>query len=332
MLSVLLLILKIIGLILLWTLIVVLAIILIIMIVPIRYRVRADVHGTYDIQARVTWLLRIITFSFTFKDKQLTNGLKVFGIPLGSKKDKKSKEEIKEKSETGEKTETEEKHETAEKPEVSADKTDVRPDETAKPAPEITAAPQEVKAEEQKEASPEKKEKPEKEKKEKKEKKDKKEKEASENTEEVPLPEKIIETLRKIKYKISEIIHKFDPDGPLMQKVDFITNLRTKHAIGLVLRFVGKLLKHILPRKGSGYIHYGFDDPSLTGRILAGAAALTPLHKNEIRIQPDFQEKVFEMDAVLNGKIVFGYIVVKAVALVLKRDVLFVLKNYKKYF
>ena len=393
MISVLLMILKILGLIILWTLIIVLALLLFILISPIRYRGRADFHGKVLVQAKVSWLLHILSISFDWKDKNSDLVIKIFGIPLKSKKkddeagtpeDEKTGEED---SEAEKPDSGREKKKKKKKEKESQDKEEKTQDKKEKPRKKEDKA-QKKEEKPQKEAedktgSGKTEEKPSAEKAEAvlssgkaeitgtvssegpsgtKEEASGKNDEAAETTndaagsdgdaaetgsetaEDLALaeetaedqPEDFLQKLSKIAHKIknalSKAVHTFDPESPLMRKLDFITNLRTKHAVGLTLRFVGWLLKHILPRRGSGYIRYGFEDPSLTGRVLAAVAATVPLHKNEIAVQPDFTEAVFECDAVLKGKIVLGLILVKAVALILKKDVLFVIRNYKQYF
>ena len=317
MISVLLAVLKIIGLIILWLLIIVLALLLFILISPIRYRGRADVHGKILVQAKVSWLLHILSITFDWKDKKTDLVIKIFGVPLKSgKKNVPSEDTGGDEEEEGSAEQPSGKEKETEGKEPKKKKTEESSQEA--PKPEETVRPEAKKAEE---TSP-------------------KSDGQTQKNEEMPEPEeeaedflrKLSKTAHKIKDTLSRAVHTFDPEGPLMMKLDFITNLRTKHAIGLALRFVGWLLKHILPRKGSGYIRYGFEDPSLTGRVLAAVAAAVPLHKNEIMVQPVFTEAVFECDAVLKGKIVLGLILVKAAALVLKKDVLFVIRNYKKYF
>ena len=67
-------------------LIIVLALLLFILISPIRYRGRADVHGKVLVQAKVSWLLHILSISFDWKDKNSNLVIRIFGIPMKSKK------------------------------------------------------------------------------------------------------------------------------------------------------------------------------------------------------------------------------------------------------
>lgn len=91
MLGVLLTILKIIGLILLALLCLVLLLILIVLFVPIKYKAVGEYKDKKpDILLNVSYLLHIVSVSFTFKDKKPEFYIKIFGIRL-KKKNKKKK-------------------------------------------------------------------------------------------------------------------------------------------------------------------------------------------------------------------------------------------------
>ena len=357
MLSVLLGILKVIGLILLWILIIVFALLLIILLVPIRYRVDGVLQseGRKDAAVKVTWLLHAVSFTLFIKDKGVSTLIRIFGIPLGNKKeedgsgdsednDKKKKKKKKPKKKAKKKSGKKKKKRNRPESKAEEQKPEVKT-ESVKPEDKKTenVKQEEKKTREVKEtvsqpavssktasASSSGKSDPD------------QDQEVNDygrdgvEAKVIAILEKILlklsPVLHKIKYKISDVIHMFDPEAPLMQKLDFITNLRTKHAIFLVLGYVFRVLGHILPHKARGYIRFGFSDPSLTGRILAVTSATSAIHKNVLELRPDFENKVFDMDAGLKGRIYLGYIVFGAIVLVLKKDVLFVIKNFKKYF
>ena len=98
--SVVLSILKIIGIILLVILCIILALLLIVLFVPIRYSAHAVKEETgpeskitdgLHAQAGVSWLLHIISFKIAFEGGKLQKGLKIFGIDLSKRKKKKAK-------------------------------------------------------------------------------------------------------------------------------------------------------------------------------------------------------------------------------------------------
>ena len=55
-----------------------------------------------------------------------------------------------------------------------------------------------------------------------------------------------------------------------------------------------RILKSIRPRKYKAELRFGFEDPSLTGELLGIIALLYPKLKDDVRVIPDFENKVFE--------------------------------------
>ncbi|MBS6954816.1 MAG: hypothetical protein KH230_16470 [Enterocloster asparagiformis] len=82
MVHILLMILKIIGILLLIILAVALALILAVLFVPLRYRLKASYHGTPQGFARVSWLLRIVTYRAEYGEQGFVQRLKICGICL----------------------------------------------------------------------------------------------------------------------------------------------------------------------------------------------------------------------------------------------------------
>lgn len=59
---------------------------------------------------------------------------------------------------------------------------------------------------------------------------------------------------------------------------------------------VFKLLRHIRPRKASGYLRYGFEDPSVTGILTGVLYCLQPVNMQGILLHPDFDCQAFEFE------------------------------------
>lgn len=66
---------------------------------------------------------------------------------------------------------------------------------------------------------------------------------------------------------------------------------------------VFSLLKSIFPRKIRGNLLIGTGDPASTGQILAIYGILYPLLGNHIDIVPDFEQQIIEGDLLIKGKI-----------------------------
>lgn len=65
------------------------------------------------------------------------------------------------------------------------------------------------------------------------------------------------------------------------------------------------LLHHIRPRRGRGYLKYGFPDPALTGQLTGLFYVLRPLAFSELALEPVFEteEILLEGDLVVRGHI-----------------------------
>lgn len=122
--------------------------------------------------------------------------------------------------------------------------------------------------------------------------------------------EKLIE---KVCDKFSSITEKYEN---FKKKTEYlrreINDRRNRRAAGHIKNVVISVLKKIAPRKVRGYVHFGSDDPSVTGGVLAFLGIIYPILPRRFIIEPDFE------NAVLYGKIdIKGHIalIVPAVAL-----------------
>ena len=83
----------------------------------------------------------------------------------------------------------------------------------------------------------------------------------------------------------------------------FAADDRTKAALGLAWSQLKVLLGKLLPKKLWGDLHFGTDDPALTGVILGGISIFYPLFMDKGKVVPDFQEAVLEGELYLKGRI-----------------------------
>ncbi len=91
------------------------------------------------------------------------------------------------------------------------------------------------------------------------------------------------------------------------------------------------LLKHAKPRNLSGYLRFGFDDPSLTGYAMALYGILYPIWKPELSVEPDFEKQVLDCHILIKGKVRVWHLVRTALRLLLSRDVRRVIADVKKF-
>lgn len=115
---------------------------------------------------------------------------------------------------------------------------------------------------------------------------------------------KIQSIIEKLKCTFREICDKIET---LKKKkdvlTDFITNEAHVGALKKVLAELKRLLRRLLPKKFQADVHFGFEDPSITGRVLAGISMIYPAICEHTQICPDFQQKVLEGNVFIKGHV-----------------------------
>ena len=326
----------------------VLLLVLLLLFCPVRYKVHAakeEEASLTDVRAdgMVSWLFGGAAVGVTYQDRNTDISVRLFGIPvdklLSRGKDKKA--------ETGEedvflpdvpRTETEEPAGSASgsiAEEISAEKTEeVKPeapeeknseihvDETTSvPSPEeITEKTAEVPETVKEETFPA--EVPEAE-------------TVVTEEEKESLFEKIGSRIEKLKEKLQQVRDKVHAIcTQITWWRDFIFHERTQAAIRMVFREMHGLIRHVLPTRMYGDLAYGFEDPSLTGRLTGALAMSIPFHKNQIVFSPSFECRSFvKGDVTVKGRISGIAFVAAGIRLILSKNIRFVIgkvRNRKK--
>ncbi len=126
---------------------------------------------------------------------------------------------------------------------------------------------------------------------------------------------KIADLYRKITEipgKIGEIFQKFSDRIKMLSEkknkiIDFITDEVHKKALVKVRDEGLYLLKKLKPKKFLAEIHFGFDDPCLTGKLLAGVSMAYPFLGKNVDVSPDFERQVLEGNLKIAGRIRVSY-------------------------
>ena len=146
------------------------------------------------------------------------------------------------------------------------------------------------------------------------------------------LPGKIMKKAAGVGRQIDQFLKKL---GQLSRKAgdifDFLLDEKTQAVLALLKKQIGRLIRHIIPRKLIGYANFGLGDPYITGRILAGACVFYPLYGKTFRLEPDFDELVFNGKAELKGRIYIFYLLFIALSTILNKNTKYVI-NYIKSF
>lgn len=289
MLGILLTILKIIGIILLVLIGLILLAAAVILLVPIRYHGEgAREEKILSGNVKLTWLLHMISASASLSEDGTKIRVCLFGKTIYPKTKKPPK---KSKAKKMPKQEATKKSEKSEKPKQQSDtvsKEVATIYEPQKPNPELP----------------------------------KKEKSARPD---------VKSKFEDIKQKLLAVKEKFIDSKAGIQKIknkiDYWKNLLTSDPMKEAMEFLWKktkgLLHHILPRRMTGRIHFGFEDPSKTGKTLAYFSMLYPFTKENLVIEPEFEteELILEGDIAFRGRIRLGYLVYVALSVVLNKNI-----------
>lgn len=127
---------------------------------------------------------------------------------------------------------------------------------------------------------------------------------AARRSERASITQKLRAVLEKIKCTIHHICDKIKM---LTQKREqlhsFLWDEKNREALRLIKEQLIYLWKHSRPRRFSLACRFGFDDPSLTGQVLAVCAIFYPYYRNTIRLYPDFENRVLDADGYIRGKV-----------------------------
>lgn len=291
MLTVVLTILKWIGIALLVLLGVLLFLLCLILFVPIRYKANGFCKDSYQIHAKATWLLHIISFTVDFKQEQpFRMKLRILGISiydnLKEKKTKKTKvntlpEIVGASKQERSNAESVEEITKAEKPIMQEQNTNIIKDISVSEA--NVDGDMDAEQEAQRLTFMQKQKK---------------------------ICLKVINFFRNIKYtirKICDTIKEFKDN--ITYYVELFKKDSTKVALEACKKQLLRIIKNLKPQKFQVNLHVGMDDPATLGDILGVWGMLYPIHQGHIDICPDFEQTVLEGDFYCKGRItVYIYI------------------------
>lgn len=97
--------------------------------------------------------------------------------------------------------------------------------------------------------------------------------------------------------KIRKITNKMEMIGDLLEDEDIID------AVKRIKRYGVDGVKLLLPQKLNAKIIFGFEDPYYTGKVLGWTAALIPIYGDHINITPDFEKRILKGELKIKGRI-----------------------------
>ena len=103
--------------------------------------------------------------------------------------------------------------------------------------------------------------------------------------------------------------------------LSWIGDEANQESVKLIFCQLGKIIRHILPRKGHGTVTFGFgEDPYLTGKVFM-IAPFYPLYGEYLEVYPDFERQIFEAEGTGNGHIRIGVIIGYAIRLLFDSNI-----------
>lgn len=115
---------------------------------------------------------------------------------------------------------------------------------------------------------------------------------------------KFLALLRNLRYTITQICDKIKKIVKnIKYYIDVITSSEFKSAFRLCRTQAGALLRHVCPQKINGSLKVGTGDPASTGQVLAIYGMLYPFLGNQITVTPDFEQQIVEGELFIKGRI-----------------------------
>lgn len=331
MFSIILLILKIIGMILLVIIGLLLFLLLTVLLVPVRYKLSVT-HGEelFRMEGTISWLLHFLHAKISVKDKKPHIRVQIFGIIVFDNLRVKTAKPKRTKKNKSERMKFKRKHKNKTKvtPIKSIPKTDNDSNKTAilkeeeankEKTHEVDSLEQSYEADSTIDG-------------------DKKTSKFINNDEKPEIEiqqrtmfQKILDRIKRMKEKINTFFHGIKER--IMKWIDMSANIKRK--IDLLLEFVKdeinreafkltyssliKLMKHILPTRLRSRLAFGTGDPYTTGQALSAMGILYSFYGDKIVITPDFENRRFEGQHDARGRIRLVTLLIIVIKLILDK-------------
>ena len=309
--SVILLILKIIGWILLTLLALFLLIVFLVLFVPVRYRTEGSIEENILVQGKVHWLLHILSFGFSYNEDGFSYTLRLFGkrISLGEKLEDEEEEPDADSTDPAvHETEEKDGHAVLSDSEVQQPK-----------AEDGNAVLLDSKVQQQDTGSKDRIELQE---------KDSSVKEMPEAGEQKISAKfsNIGKTIKGIREKISDLFHQTEKIKAAL------TDEHNRNSVSVIWRELKYLLKHSRFRKIDTELNFALWEPSATGQALGVLAMFPSVYQYDIGIYPDFEaDKTYVKGTFLvKGHIRVVHVLISGIRMLKERDIRNLIKKFFK--
>lgn len=298
MLSVVLLILKIIGIILLSVIGLILLLCLFLLLVPLKYQINGEVHNNLEsikASADAKWLLGMAKGDICYEGAEIAWKANFLWWKISSEDEE----------------EAEVQEVPVEKPKVQ----EVKKEELKKVQEVPTEKSTTQKVSEEKKTTTKKQHK----------KQQKKRRESSKNQKKTKDKFNLTRTIREFCDKIKEIIKKKE------KVMEFFYDSGNQHTIQKLKVECVYLWRYLKPRIFKIIGKIGFEDPATTGKVLGVLGVLYSIYGNNIEVEPNFEEPIYDGEVYIAGKTRLCFFAKTAVVLLLDKQVMRSINNIKKF-
>ena len=317
MLHILILILKITGIILLFILGTILLIIAAVLLIPVRYYGYLEKEKMLTMNGKAAWFLGVVEVTANYVENQMQVDIRLFGKSLINKKSKKMKKKkrqdirpSKQRNENEapemmpERKEMEDERDIPEIPvTISEQKSAMQEADKKSPDAEKTA---DVKRSTQKNRA----------------------KEFANKISEIP--KKVVGSIKQVQRSVRSVSGKTEQIKTQITKyIDFWSLDVTQTAKNHIWKELKYLIRHYRPRKISGQLLIGFEDPSVTGQVLGILCVLAVFGGNHLKVDGDFQQSVLKGNLEIRGHIRLCHIAKSAVILLTDKNVRRTIREFR---
>ena len=123
------------------------------------------------------------------------------------------------------------------------------------------------------------------------------------------------QSLSKLLTRINNLEHK------RQSVLAFIENEENQKSFRLIKRQLMRVLRHIFPRKLSGQVTFGVEDPYLMGQILSVAAFLYPVYGKMIDLTPVMDANALDGELSFRGRVQIGVLALMALRIWMDKNV-----------
>lgn len=317
--TVLLTILKIIGIVLLVILGIMLFLLAVLLFVPVRYSVKGTVDNNITAEGKISWLCSILRYDFTFQEQDLSGEVRIFGF-RPKKKERVSEEELEEVVVPEVKDEVEEVVSDLVSNTVEEDDSEgkisksVIESDSDKISPEEAAGRREQNPEMDFHTG----------------RQNRKSSRPSGKNIFMRMWDKIKSFMKKIKNFFIGIQKRLTSFKEFVVKVkEIVTDTKNQYAVRRLWEELLYLLKHFGFRKIHTELTFALADPALTGQVLGVLCMMPFLYQYDFHIFPDFESESFYIRGSydVKGRIQLIFLLVTAIRLLADKDIRSFLKK-----